>query len=137
MIIYFDENMPPHLAKGFNILQFPEGIKSKINVEVVYLPDKFNEGAQDIDWIPKVGKEGSCVITQDINIHRRKHELELYRKHNVGMFFMRGKSKKQGLSVWEMVQTLAKHWNEITKIAVNEKGPFAYEFKFNARMKKL
>lgn len=53
------------------------------------------------------------------------------------MFFMRGKSKKQGMSVWEMVQTLAKHWEEITKIAIHEKGPFAYEFKLNGRLKKL
>lgn len=94
-------------------------------------------GAKDIDWIPQVGKEGSCVITQDISINRRKHELELYRRHSAGMFFMRGKSKKQGMSVWEMVQTLAKHWEEITKIAIHEKGPFAYEFKLNGRLKKL
>lgn len=137
MIIYFDENMPPHLARGFNILQFPEGFKSKRNIEVIFLPDKFKEGAKDIDWIPSVGKENSCVITQDININRRKHELELYRKHSVGMFFMRGKSKKQGMSVWEMVQTLAKHWDEITRIAISEKRPFAYEFKINGRLKKL
>lgn len=137
MIIYLDENMPAHLAKGFDILQHPDGIKTQRNIKVIHLPDKFNFGARDIDWIPEIGREGPCVITQDINIHRRKHELELYRKHSVGIFFLRGKSKKQGLSIWEMVQTLAKHWDEITKIAIQEKRPFAYEFKFNSRLKKL
>lgn len=39
MIIYLDENMPPHLARGFNILQYPEGLKSKRNIDVIFLPD--------------------------------------------------------------------------------------------------
>lgn len=137
MIIYLDENMPPHLAEGFQIIQAPEGLKSNLNTEVKFLPDSFGNGSKDVDWIPQIGKEGSCVITQDINISRRKDELALFEKHKVGMFFLKGPSKKQGLSIWEMTQALAKNWDEICQIATTEDRPFGYVFSLTRKMKKI
>jgi hypothetical protein len=129
--------LPPHLAKGFHILQYPEGLKTGKNIDVRYIPTDFGQGAKDEDWIQEVGKQKGCVITQDININRRKHELELYRKHKIGIFFLRGTSKKQGMSIWEMVQALAKNWSEITNIMYNEPRPFACEITLTRKMKKL
>ena len=137
MIIYFDENMPKHLAHGFHIIQFPEGLKTNKNIEVKFLPEKFGYGIKDIDWIPLIGKEGSCVITQDINISRRRDELELYRNNNVGIFFLKGPSKKKGLTIWQMTQALSKNWAEICKIATEEKRPFGYIFSLNGKIKKI
>lgn len=137
MIIYLDENLPKHLAEGFQVLQYPEGFKSGYQVEVKWIPDEFGRGAKDDEWIPEVGKQKACVITQDMNINRRKHELELYRQHKVGMFFLKGPSKKQGMSVWEMVQTLAKNWSEIIQVMYEEKRPFAFEITLRRKMKKL
>lgn len=135
MIIYLDENLPPHLAKGFHILQLPEGLKSGYKIEVRYIPTEFETGAKDLEWIPEIGN--NCVITQDINIHRRKHELELYNKFKIGMFFLRGPSKKKGLSVWQMVEALAKNWSEISEKAHKEKKPFAYTFGLKGKLKKV
>ncbi len=127
MIIYLDENIPPHLAKGFNIIQAPENLKKgRINLEVKYLSDVYGTGSADLDWIPKVGAEKSFVITQDIHISKRKDEVDAYLSNGVGLFFLRGSSKKRGLSVWEMVQVLAKNWEDIIEIILNEKGAFAY-----------
>ncbi len=137
MIIYFDENMPPHLAKGFNIIQFPEGLKTKQKIEVKFLPDAFGHGSKDVDWIPEIGKQGNCIITQDVNISKRKDELELFQKNNIGIFFLKGTSKKNGLSVWGMTQALAKNWAEICQIANTHKKPFGYEFSLNKKMKKI
>lgn len=137
MIIYLDENMPPHLAKGFQIIQFPEGLKTNLNIEVKFLPDAFGPGSKDVDWIPKIGKEGSCVITQDINISKRQDELDLFQKHKVGIFFLKGPSKKKGLSIWEMTQALAKNWHEICHIAATEKRSFGYVFGLKGKMKKV
>lgn len=137
MIIYLDENLPKHLAEGFNILQYPEGLKFGYNIEVKYIPSAFGRGAKDEDWIPKVGTEKAFVITQDINISRRKHELELYEKNKIGIFFLRGPSKKKGLSIWQMTEALAKNWSEmITKMHKEEK-PFAYTFGLKGKLKKL
>lgn len=137
MIIYFDENIPPHLASGFETIQAPEGLKNGNNITVKFLPESFEYGVKDIDWIPIVGKQGSCVITQDINISRRKDELELYQRHEVGIFFLRGPSKKQGLSIWEMVQALSKNWSEICRIAINEERPFGYTFTLKGKVVRL
>lgn len=125
MTIYFDENMPKHLADGFRILQKPEGFKSGFSIEIKYIPDEFGRGAKDTEWIPNLGKN-AFVITQDVSINRRKHELELYRQYKIGMFFLRGASKKSGLSVWEMVEILAKRWDEITEVILTKNPPFAY-----------
>ena len=137
MIIYLDENMPRHLAQGFNTLQFPESFKTKQLIEVKYIPDVYGAGAKDVDWIPEVGKEKACVITQDININRRKHELELYRKHKVGMSFLKGPSKKRGLSIWQMVEAMARNWPEISQKVYWEKRPFAYTFGLKGSLKEI
>jgi len=127
MIIYLDENIPPHLARGFDILQAPENIKKgRKKIEVKYLSDVYGTGSADLDWIPQVGAEGSFVITQDVHISKRKDEVEAYRKNGVGLFFLRGTSKKSGLSVWEMVQILAKNWEDMMEIILKEEGAFAY-----------
>jgi len=137
MIIYLDENMPKHLAEGFHILQYPEGLKQNFELEVKYLPNVFGYGCQDEDWIPQVGEQQACVLTQDFNIHRRKHEMELYKKHKLGMFFMRPLSKKKGMTIWQMVETLAKKWPEISRHIREEERPFGYEFSLSGKMKKI
>lgn len=38
------------------------------------------------DWLAKIGQVNAVVITQDI--HRNHHQRELYRQHNVGVFFL-------------------------------------------------
>lgn len=125
MKLYVDENMPRHLANGFQVLQEPEGFRTGKPIEVIYLPDAFRQGIQDEEWILKMELQ-DCVITQDFNIHRRKHQLELYQNRGIGMFFLRGPNKKKGLSVWGMVQILAKHWPEITRLMYEGERPFAY-----------
>ena len=127
MIIYVDENMPQVLAQGFNLLQKPENIKLKAKdpIEVISIIDEFGRGAEDEEWIPKAGKQGSCIITQDYNISRIKHQQKLCRQYQLGMFYFRPPSKS-GFSYWDMVQLMVKHWPAICKIATKEKKPFAY-----------
>lgn len=137
MIVYLDENMPKHLAKGFQVLQEPEGFKTGYPLEIRYVPEIFEKGVKDEAWIPVLGEEGACIITQDINISRRKHELELYRKHKIGAFFLRGPSKKRGLSIWQMVEALAKNWTAISQIIHEEERPFGYKLSLNRRIEKI
>ena len=137
MIIYIDENMPKHLADGFHLLQYPEGLKTGNEIEVKYIPTEFNVGVKDPEWIPVAGKQGACIITQDVNISRRKHEIALYKEYKLGLFFLRGESKKKGLSIWQMVEAMAKNWPEISKKVYSEKKPFAYQFSIKGKMRKL
>ncbi len=137
MIIYLDENLPMHLAEGFQIIQAPENLKSGYDISVAHITSVFSKGIKDEEWIPKLKAQRACVITQDLNIQRRQHELTLYRQYELGMLFLRGPSKKQGMSVWQIVQTLAKHWLEITRIAMEEQRPFAFQVTLTRKIKRL
>ena len=125
MTIYIDENMSPFLAKGFQILQAPENIKLKKPINVVSIKDTFGRGAKDEDWIPLAGQTAACVITQDYNIRRIKHQHELCKQYQLGMFYFRPQSKL-GIQYWDMLALMVKHWKEISRIAIMDKRPFAY-----------
>jgi len=137
MIIFTDENMPPHLAKGFDLLQGAESLKTGVPIKVIHWPTYSHYGEKDNEWMPKISALDACIITQDYKIAKRKHEIELFRKSGLGIFFLKGKSKKLQLTIWEMVEVLAKAWPEITKIAITEKKPFGYEVLYNGKIRKL
>jgi len=136
MIVYLDENLPVQLARGFDILQKPENIKLNQNIEVKSIVDSFGRGCLDEDWIPQAGETESCIITQDYNIRRIKHQKELCDKHNLGMIYLRPPSKT-GFSYWKMIGVLHKNWPEICKIILSQKRPFAYEISARGKLKRL
>ena len=121
--IYIDENFSPYLAEGFDVFQKHLNSNERMQFEVLSIKKEFGKGAKDEDWIPKVGKEGGIVITQDLHIHTTRHQNELYKKHGLGVFFF--KPPSTGYSFWEMVEKLVKYWPEIKKKAAETK-PFAY-----------
>lgn len=49
-----DENIPPHLASGFQVLQAPEGLKTGFPIKVRYIPIEFGKGANDDVWIQRL-----------------------------------------------------------------------------------
>jgi hypothetical protein len=117
MIIYVDENMPHIMAEGFNHLKDP--------IEVRSIKKEFGEGALDEEWIPQAGNQGACIITQDYNINRIRHQRALCEEYGLGMFYFRPPSKG-GFSYWDMLELLVKHWPEIIKVASKNKRPFSY-----------
>ena len=127
MIIYIDENMPAVLAEGFDLLQGPENVRWQLKkpIRVKSIKRVFGQGAKDEEWIPSIGNEGGCIITQDYNINRIKHQRVLCEQYKLGMIYFRPPSKN-GFTYWEMLQLLVKHWQQIIKIATKEKRPFAY-----------
>lgn len=136
MIIYIDENLPSVLAEAFHKLQEPLNFQLKLRepIEVKSIKKAFGEGTLDEDWIPKVNKNKDCVITQDYNINRIRHQRELCEAQGLGMIYFKPPSKN-GFSYWDMVEMLTKHWPEIVKMASRKKRPFSY--KVTARSSKL
>ena len=125
MTIYVDENMPPQLARGLNMLQQPLNLKEREAIEVKSIKDEFGQGTQDEDWIPKAGKENAIVITQDYRIQTDKNQFALYQEHGLGIFFFKPPSKN-GFTYWEMVEQVIKRWDEVKKLASKEERPFAF-----------
>lgn len=136
MTIYIDENLPPLLARGFNILQKPENIKLREAIEVKSIKDEFGQGVKDEEWIPKAGESNACVITQDYNILRIDHQRELCIQYDLGMFYFRPPSKN-GFGYWEILKLFVKHWQDICKKATRENRPFAYKITSRGEMKEL
>lgn len=128
MTIFLDENLPPALAEGFNVLQQPENFRLQLAdpIEVKSIKKVFGKGVADEYWIPQVGVLGACSFTQDFNIHRIAHQRRLCIKYNLGMIYLRPPSKT-GYSYWEMVQLMVKHWHEIIQIVSKEERPFFYQ----------
>lgn len=104
MIIYIDENLPSVLAEGFDVLQAPENKRLRLKDPIIVrsIKREFGQGIKDEDWIPQAGGQGACVITQDYNIKRIKHQRKLCEEHSLGMFYFRPPSKN-GFSYWDML----------------------------------
>jgi len=123
--IFIDENLPPQIARGLNILQQPQNAKDEMKIEVISIKDHFGEGAKDEEWIPEIGKKHGIVITQDYRIQSLRHQRELYKQHGVGILFFSPPSKA-GFAYWEMVKQVVNRWEEIKTIVRKNKPPFAY-----------
>jgi hypothetical protein len=123
--VFIDENLPPQIARGLNLLQKPQNGKDGMNIEVISIKDHFHEGVQDEEWIPVVGGLKGIVITQDYRIQSLKHQRELYKQHGVGILFFSPPSKT-GFGYWEMVKQVVNRWEKIKSIIKKDKPPFAY-----------
>ena len=136
MIIYVDENMSNYLAKALNTLQQPLNKNEKEPIEVRLIKEDFKEGCKDETWIPLVGNKKACIITQDYNLKRITHQLQLCKEHKLGMFYLRPPSKN-GFNYWDMVLFVLKHWIEITKKAQKEEKPFGYRISSDGKFTNL
>jgi hypothetical protein len=133
MIIFIDENLPPQLAEGLNILQHQLNVKNRTNHEVKSIKKEYGEGCKDEDWIPDAGLKGSVVITKDFRIQRIRHQRDLCSQYKLGLIFFN--ISKGGLTYWQIVENLITRWEEILKIIDEETPPFAY--RFTVKSKKL
>jgi hypothetical protein len=122
MKIYFDENLPPKIARGLNILKYRD------DIEVLNIVDEFGRGSADEEWIPRVGMEGGVVVTQDRNIHRIRQQRELYKECNLGIFLIKPPSKT-GYKYWELVRFIIDRWDMITEMTGRTKRPFGFILK--------
>ena len=138
MTVYFDENMPPHLARGFHTIQQTENLRrGNRMIHVKLLKDDFGSGSKDLDWIAKLKGTNSFIITRDIHLDKRKDEVAAYHDSGLGLFFIRGASKKTNLSIWEMLNILSRQWEEMIKIMTKRKTPFSYVVKYAGKPKQL
>lgn len=128
MTVYFDENMPPHLARGFDTIQKVENLKrNSRTINIKLLKDDFGAGSKDLEWIPKLKGTNSFIVTRDIHLDKRKDEIAAYHDAGIGLFFIRGASKKSNLTVWQMLLILSRQWEEMIKIMKKRKAPFSYK----------
>jgi PIN like domain len=131
MKIYLDENLSKYIAEALNLLnkvQFP-------SIEVFSTIEVFGRGVPDEILIPKIGNEGSMLITKDLNIKKRHLQYELCKQYNLGIFFI--DLPKNQNKHWDIVKLLIYNWEEIVQKTGREEPPFAYRIKPKGKMEKL
>lgn len=127
MKIFVDENMSFSLARGLEQLVQPENCDRNEPLEIISIVDAFGRGTPDEEWIPLVGKEGGCFITQDRNIRKKQDQWELCQKHKVGAIFLKLGSKRKGLPYWQQVEFVIKKWSKIIEQVDRLDRPFGLE----------
>ena len=109
MKIVVDENLPPALARALFALFAGEH-------EIIHLRDRFGPSVKDVDWIPRLSREGNwIVISGDRGIRRKKAEYNAFKSSRlIGFFLSAGLNKaplvKQAeriLALWGGIEIFA------------------------------
>jgi len=112
MKFFIDNNLSPYLAKGMQGFQ----------EDVCHLADHFTPDAEDVKWLPYIGKQGWYLITRDERIRKNPLELAAFKSYSIGAFFLAGKHRTR----CEFIQQLVRNWPRIKDLAKKTKRPFAY-----------
>lgn len=123
MVLIFDNQCPPNLAKGLNLLE-DGNRKNPIKATVKHIRDIINADATDEEIIKYVGKHKGIIITLDKDFKYHKHYYQLYKEHNVGVVFYRS---TKGLNYWEIVKLFINSWDTMKSKIKDERKPFAFE----------
>ncbi len=129
--IYLDENLSEYVAEALN--QLNKGYFPKITVYSTKL--EFGKGTPDEFLIPKIGEEGSVMVTRDFNIKRTQLQFNLCKKSNIGIFFL--SPTKGSQRHWDIVKLLINHWQEIIIKTERDEHPFAYRITMKGKFYKL
>ncbi len=121
MLIYFDENLSPHLAAGMHHLSQGH-LKGARIVSSTTDPGR---GVPDEELLKHIAATGGILFTKDINIHRDRMVAQECKKLGLGLFFL--KLPQNEGKYWDIVRAVIKHWEEIVKIVSTKKAPYAYE----------
>jgi len=80
---FFDNNLPPKLAKSLNTLAEPDH-------QVVHLKDRFAANTPDETWMAELAREEDWIIVSgDTRISRNPHEVEAWRAAGHTTFFLK------------------------------------------------
>jgi hypothetical protein len=108
----FDNNLPPSIPRALDAL-------GELARHVRFV-EELGEHAADAEWLEFAGKQGWCVISQDLAILKRVHERAAIARHQVGTFFLAPAITGR----CDIIQTLIRHWPAIKTAAHDTPRPF-------------
>lgn len=111
----FDAHLPPGLVEALTVLGQP----------AEHVNSLFPPGTPDERWIRYAGERSWCIVSRDVNITRRPHELAALREFGVGAFFLL--PGKRSPRLCEVIQTIIRHWPELKRLARTEQRPFQFQ----------
>jgi hypothetical protein len=119
MKFFIDYNLSPQLAAGLK--GFGE--------DVMHIIDRFDAGAEDIEWLSYVGSEGMILVTRDDKIRRHPLEKRALKEHRIGAFFLGGKNQNR----CALIQQVVRSWPRMKDLATKTDRPFAFRVRPGGR----
>jgi predicted nuclease of predicted toxin-antitoxin system len=92
--------------------------------------DHFPKEAQDIEWMPEVGRRGWIVLTKDARIGKRTLEKIAVTHAGIRMFVL----ASQNLSGADMAEAFQKAMEAMQKFAIENPAPFMAKVYRNGRV---
>ena len=118
MRFFFDNNLPPRLAKAIQALVATEH-------EVTHLRDRFSADTPDVTWLNALGAERNWVlICGDPRIMKRPHELRALQEARLLSFFLKG--GWTNLTLWVIAYKLVQWWPDIMDTAKRIAPPASF-----------
>jgi PIN like domain len=103
---FFDNNLPPPIAKALDALTSAEGHS------VVHLRDRFPPDVTDVEWLTTRGQEGNWIIVSgDLRIIENRHERAAWLEGKLTAFFLKPGWMNQPL--WIQAWHLIRWWPKI------------------------
>jgi hypothetical protein len=114
---FFDNNLPPKLAKSLHVLVEPDH-------QVVHLKDRFAANTTDETWMVALAKEqGWIIVSGNLQIRKNPHEVHAWRAAGHTTFFL--KAGWINLPFWIQAWKFVKCFPEIIVAADHaKKGSF-------------
>ena len=113
MKFFFDNNLPPKLAKSLHVLVEPDH-------QIVHLKDRFPANASDEEWITVLAKEEHWVIVSgDLRIRKNPHVMRAWKTAGHTVFFL--KPGWINLPLWTQTWKFVKCFPEIVAAAKKAK----------------
>lgn len=128
MRFFFDNNLPPKLAKSLHVLVEPDH-------QVVHLKDRFAANATDETWMIELAKEEDWVIVSgDLRIRKNLHEVAAWRSAGHTTFFL--KSGWINLPFWTQMWKFVKCFPDILATAEKAKSGAAFYVSTSGKIEK-
>ncbi|HEY6977037.1 MAG TPA: DUF5615 family PIN-like protein [Chitinophagaceae bacterium] len=128
MFFLFDENVPYKLVQGLILIE-ESNYKSPIKVKISHPKLMNSEGSSDEEQIEIAGKNDGVIITFDKDFKHIKSYYPLYKKHKVGVVFL--KLSKEEANYWGIVKLLINKWEDLKKVLKEHERPFSYQLSKN------
>lgn len=95
-------------------------VLTKAGITVALHDDHFPDNAQDVDWLPEVGKKGWVILTKDSSIINNKLERIAVASANVKMFTL----TSQNLSGEDMANVFLSAIEKMEDLVRKNQAPF-------------
>jgi len=112
-VIFIDRSIPKGVADALKC----------VREDIIWLEDRFNHRAKEIEWMPVVGSSDWLAVLRDKKIRTRPLERQSIFRHGLGCFIF---TQNNNPSRWDYFKLFAKTLDEMEQRYADTAKPFIY-----------